>query len=150
MTKVDFYLVPETDLTGRYQFACKLVQKTFRLGHRIYIHCPDEPSARQLDEVLWRFQTQAFLPHQLMDGNTAGNAGDSDANDDICIGWQSPPQDHHDLLINLTDRIEPFFSRFQRVSEVLNSDEQVLALGRENFKAYRHKNYPLNWHDMRR
>ncbi len=146
MTRVDFYLLPEQTPFARHEFACKLIQKTFRLGHRIYVHCPDERSAQEFDENLWRFQTQAFLPHQLL----AGAPAEGTTTDDICIGWQQPPACQHDLLINLGMTIEPFFSRFQRVSEIVSSDDQVLAQGRENYKAYRHKNYPLHWHDLRR
>ena len=36
MTKVDFYILPSADPSARLDFACKLTEKAWRMGHRIY------------------------------------------------------------------------------------------------------------------
>ena len=41
MTKVDFYILPSADPSARLDFACKLTDKAWRMGHRIYLHCSD-------------------------------------------------------------------------------------------------------------
>ena len=41
MTKVDFYILPSADPAARLDFACKLTDKAWRMGHRIYLHCSD-------------------------------------------------------------------------------------------------------------
>ena len=47
MTKVDFYILPSADPSARLDFACKLTEKAWRMGHRIYLHCSDAGSARR-------------------------------------------------------------------------------------------------------
>jgi hypothetical protein len=39
MSKVDFYILPTDSLSARLDFACKLCEKAWRLGHRVYLHC---------------------------------------------------------------------------------------------------------------
>ena len=41
MTQVDFYILPSADPLARLDFACKLTEKAWRMGHRIYLHCSD-------------------------------------------------------------------------------------------------------------
>ena len=47
LTKVDFYILPSAEPSARLDFACKLTEKAWRLGHRVYLHCTD--SAQRLD-----------------------------------------------------------------------------------------------------
>lgn len=141
MTRVDFYLLPEQGPDARQAFVCRLLQKTIKLGHRVYIHCEHEKQARELDSHLWQFQAHSFLPHKLI--TEAG------APCPIEIGFGDDPGPHDDLLINLADNIPPFFSRFQRVSEVVTQDEHTLQMSRKNYRYYQDRNYPLHRHDMR-
>lgn len=141
MTRVDFYILPEQGPDARQAFVCRLLQKTVKLGHNIYIHCQHEQQARDLDQLLWQFQANSFLPHKLIDA--AGAACP------IEIGFNHDPGPHNDLLINLSAEIPPFFSRFQRVSEIITQDEDILQAGRKNYRFYQDRNYPLHRHDMR-
>ena len=38
MTRIDFYIVQHSEPSSRERFACRLAEKAYRLGHRIYIH----------------------------------------------------------------------------------------------------------------
>lgn len=141
MTRVDFYILPDEVLTARQAFACRLIQKTSRMGHKVYIHCSDETSAREIDKLLWSFQKQSFIPHKLL--NTKG------ADCAIEIGYGDNPGDHHDVLLNLSLEVPSFFSRFNRIAEIVVQEPTVLDATRNSYKHYAHKNYPLHRHDMR-
>ena len=54
-----------------------------------------------------------------------------------------------DLLINLADEIPMFFSRFQRVVEVVSEDKQSRESGRNRFRFYRDRGYDLRTHQLR-
>jgi len=97
------------------------------------------PQARSLDELLWQFRPDAFLPHALV-GDAAGEA--------VLIGWGQDPGDHSDVLINLQLDIPSFFSRFQRVAEVVTQDEASLAALRSSWLFYRSRGYPLEKHEL--
>ena len=140
MTRVDFYILPEEAMTARHLFACRLIQKTSKLGHKVYVHCADEKAAHEIDKLLWSFQEPSFIPHKLINSKGADCA--------VEIGYGDDPGEHHDLLLNLSLNIPPFFSRFERIAEIVVKDENVLQATRNNYKQYANKNYPLHRHHL--
>jgi DNA polymerase III subunit chi len=139
MTQVDFYVLPESSPRARALFTCKLAEKAFGLGHRSYVHLASEIVARELDNFMWTFRDRSFLPHCL--------AGD-DVQAPIHLGFgQEPAEDFH-LLINLSPQIPGFFSRFERVAEVLDANDEIRAQGRERFRFYKDRGYPLETHKL--
>ena len=139
MTRVGFYVVQAADLGQRLQVAARLADKAFQQGHRIFINAADEAQARTLDELLWSFRPASFLPHGLQG---------QEHSDTIAIGWGQEPLDHNDLLINLQLDIPPFFSRFQRVAEVVTQDPDSLQALHESWKFYKERGYQLEKHDL--
>ena len=140
MTRVDFYILQAQEIADRNKFACRLIQKTSRLGHNVYVNCADEASAQEIDNLLWSFQEKSFIPHKQI--NTKG------ADCKIEIGFQDDPGEHHDLLLNLDVKIPSFFSRFNRIAEIVIQEEKILAATRQSYKHYTHKNYPIQRHEL--
>ena len=64
-TKIDFYILPSAEPSARLDFACKLTEKAWRLGHRVYLHCSDIAQREDLDARLWRFKGESFVPTAL-------------------------------------------------------------------------------------
>ncbi|RLA56545.1 MAG: DNA polymerase III subunit chi [Gammaproteobacteria bacterium] len=139
MTRVGFYVVQAAEQGHRLQVAVRLADKAFQQGHRIFINAVDEAQARTLDELLWTFRPASFLPHGLHG---------QEHSDTIAIGWGQEPQNHNDLLINLQLGIPSFFSRFQRVAEVVTQDPTSLQALRESWKFYKERGYQLEKHDL--
>jgi DNA polymerase-3 subunit chi len=52
------------------------------------------------------------------------------------------------VLINLHDAPPPFFSRFERLAEVVGADEAGAAAARERFRFYRERGYELRTHNL--
>ena len=52
------------------------------------------------------------------------------------------------MLVNLHAEPPPFFSRFERLAEIVGVDDAAAA-GRERYKFYRERGYELRAHDMR-
>jgi DNA polymerase-3 subunit chi len=145
MTRIDFYILPSEEIQARQVFACRLIEKAFRLGHRIYIHTNNENESQSLDDLLWSFRADSFIPHSQ--GTQAEERPGQQTQ--IEIGHSEQPGDHHDLLINLSNHIPQFFSRFERVSEVVIQDQEVLEATRKSWAFYKARNYPLQKHDLR-
>lgn len=141
MTQIDFYLLPEGDGSSRMDFACRLAETIWRKGHQLYIQVADETMARQLDERLWSFKPDAFLPHGLL-----GNQPPSP----VEIGWQDDPGNHHDVLLNLDLKVPLHFSRFQRVAEIIDDSEVVREPKRADWRFYKERGYLIKAHDMRK
>ena len=151
MTRVDFYILAGDELNDRHQFCCKLIAKTFKMGHRIILLCQDDAEAQLMDDLLWSYKDSSFLPHQNLSSSQVTQSHEE--NEDIIIlsssSHDNAPLDHHDLLINMAAEIPAWFSRFERVSEIVVQTKAVLDSTRANYRFYTEKNYPLHRHDMR-
>jgi DNA polymerase-3 subunit chi len=139
MTRVGFYVVQGAEPDKRLEVAVRLADKAFQRGHRIFIHAVDEKQARVLDELLWSFRPSSFLPHGLHG---------AEHSDTVAIGWGQEPHNHNDLLINLQLEIPAFFSRFQRVAEVVTQDPASLDALRASWTFYKTRGYQLEKHNL--
>jgi DNA polymerase-3 subunit chi len=143
MTQVNFYILASSELEARLQFVCRLVQQALlKQGCDVLIQVDNEAQARELDELLWVFQPEAFVPHAVSHEKNSEHAP-------VNIGWHSDPGQHHQLLVNLSTEIPPFFARFERMMEVVVQQEDVLHYTREHYKYLRDRGYPITDHDMR-
>jgi len=141
MTRIDFYILQSNTPQARAQFACRLTEKAYSQANRVYLHAADAGQATQLDTLLWTFRQGSFVPHQQHD---AAHSGDCP----VVIGHQHEPEDHNQVLINLDQQVPLFFSRFERVVEIVDEDENTRQRGRERFKFYRDRGYDLHSHNI--
>ena len=137
MTQVDFYILKETH---KEPFICRLVEKIYHRGHQIYIHCDDQNSADKIDKLLWSFHPGSFIPHSQLES--------SDAIEQINIGISENPQQHADVLINMGKDVPLFFSRFDRVSEIIPGNDVEKNQGRIRYGFYRDRGYDLKTHQL--
>jgi DNA polymerase-3 subunit chi len=143
MTRIDFYILNDDTPSGRERFACRLAEKAFTQGCRIYIHTEDAAQTGVMDQLLWTFRAGSFLPHECVTGDK-----ETDEAAPIHLGYGEEPHTHDDVLINLAREVPLFFSRFQRVAEVIDQGEEQRQLGRERFRFYRERGYPLDTHNI--
>jgi len=129
MTRVDFYIL--SDSAGdRLGFTCRLVDKAYQLGHRIYIHTDNDGDAMRLDELLWTFRAASFIPHTR-------SGGHHDEITPVHIGTSGTPQSSYELLVNLGAEVPPFYDRFARLAEVVAHDESQRINGRRRYREYK-------------
>lgn len=142
MTRIDFYLLPDGSgqADGSVMAACKLCDKATSTGRKVYVHPTDATQAESLDGALWSFRQGSFIAHEKH------NEGQryEDPQPMVLIGAIEPPESHHDIMINLSTEAPPFFSRFERVLEIVDGDPALRAKSRERFKFYRDRGYELN------
>jgi DNA polymerase-3 subunit chi len=138
MTKIDFYIL---GAGSSEQMACRIAEKAYKLGNRIYIHTASAQQAKHLDDLLWTFQDGSFVPHETYQ---PGKASESP----IEIGCHESPETNCEVLINLAPEVPLFFSRFLRVAELIDPNQEAKAQGRERFRFYRDRGYPLNTHEL--
>ncbi len=140
MTRIDFYILKNQPDQGLALLTCRLVEKAYQKGHYIYIHTASQQQSQQIDDLLWSFKESSFIPHcQLTE---------SDEQAQIMIGHEHEPPLEFDVLVNLADQVPLFFSRFTRVAEIVDGDENRKQQARERFRFYRDRGYPLNSHDI--
>lgn len=144
MTRIDFYILPDTTLDARFEFACKLAETIVGKGYRLHIHTQDEAMARALDDQLWVFRPDAYLPHALLGSEHADSVP-------VTLGWEAPPVTDSatpQAMLNLHSGIPEWFSRFERVAEIINQHQDVLTAKRECWQTYKQRGYPVTAHQL--
>ena len=142
MSRVDFYILAQSDERARHVLACKLAEKAWRLDNTVYIHTRDRSDAESLDELLWTFRDGSFVPHGL-----TGNQDGTEASP-IVIGCGTDGVESRDLLINLSDEVPSFVEGFPRVAELVTSDTNSRQMSRKRYATYRDNGHELNTHNL--
>jgi DNA polymerase-3 subunit chi len=141
MTHIDFYTLESESGGDRFLLTCQLVDRFHASGARVLIHCPQPEWARHLDRLLWTFRDESFLPHGLV--------GQADPRvTPILISADGGPEREDQVLINLSLQVPGFFGRFERLCEPIDLDPNVRNAGRERFRYYRDRGYPLAHHAL--
>ena len=142
MTQVDFYILEQPDSPSRPLMACRVADKAFRNGHRVYLLANNPQQVKELDQLMWAFSQGSFTPHEAYAGGAENELTP------ILIGTGEAPESWHDILITLTDDVPPFFSRFERVIEIVGNDEEQKKNARDRFRFYRDRGYALQSHPV--
>ncbi len=140
MPRADFYLIDKPRFRAEpLLLVCELAKKAFAGEQPTLVLVRSHDQAEALDELLWAFDENAFIPHQI--------AGDDD--DAITAVLIVPPGvDAADrpLVINLRDVCAP--GLFERVLEVVPADEAERTGSRERWKTYKAAGFDVAKHDM--
>ena len=143
MTRIDFYVLSSQGDDARLNFACRLTDKAFGLGQHVFLHAGDDLQARRLDDMLWTFKAGSFVPHALADARSEPEP--------VQIGSGSEPANAQwDVLINLAHEVPEFFSRYQRVAEVIDEQPERRSQGRDRYRFYKERGYQIHTHNMQR
>ena len=140
MPRAEFYLVGKPRFREEpLRLVCELARKAHDAGQWTLVLARDQAQAEALDDLLWAFDEDAYVPHQL--------AGDEE--DDLApVLIATPAMDvpMRPLLINLRD--DAVDGSFERVLEVVPADESARGPLRERWKAYKARGFELNKYDM--
>lgn len=144
MTKIDFYILSSDGPHVKETVACKLIDKVYNLKHRVYVHTASPQDAKQLDERLWIFRQDSFLPHEIHEPGQQTKSP-------IVIGYHNepPPAGDDEVLVNLSTVVPPFFSQFERLTEFVEADDTARLEARQRFKFYKDRGYELTTHDLK-
>jgi DNA polymerase-3 subunit chi len=143
MTRVDFYVLEDDAEQARERFACRLVEKAWRLKNTVYLHAASPVAAQRLDALLWTWSDRSFLPHVLAEPDLDADLA---AATPVRIGTGAEPGFEAQLLVNLDREVPLFFSRFDRVAEIVGGSDEERALARDRFRFYRDRGYALETH----
>ena len=162
MPRIDFYLLDAPEDGACDVTACRIAEKAWSRGHRVHLHVDSPESARRLDDLLWTWRDESFVPHRVCagpgadcdagaqdrpgDGETVGGAGDVPARTTVTIGWGALPRYGEDVLLNLGTRVPEGFERFARIAEFVGGADSARSAGRERFRRYREHGCELQTH----
>lgn len=144
MTQVDFYIIKDESDEGRMKLACRIAEKAYKRNQHVYLHTDADETAARLDELLWTFSQSSFVPHSIYNESASARRQEP-----VLIGSGAEPAgERWDVLINLAATVPEFFSRYERVAEVVDGNSARRSDGRDRFRYYRDRGYKLNTHDI--
>ena len=138
MTRVDFYLLSNNDPNA---VICRLIDKAYQRGHRVFVFADTIQNAQRIDEALWTFRDDSFIPHLMQ------NEG-PEPPPPVQLGCEEPSRHFSDILVNISGKIPTWYKRFQRVLEIVPGEETAKVASRERYREYRAAQCELQTHSI--
>ena len=139
MTEVAFHF----NVAEKLGYACRLVRKAAGSGSKVVVTGHPE-LLRRLDTELWTFSALEFIPHGM-----AGSAEREVVDASPVVLAESPRETpHHEVLVNLGERVPEGFEGFDRLIEVVTPDDADRQLARSRWKHYADRGYAITRHDL--
>ena len=140
MPRADFYLIQKERFREEpLLLVCELARKAFDANLPTLVLARDAEQAERLDELLWAFDDDAYIPHQI-----AGD--DEDELAPVLIAGPDTDTPTRALVINLRDAAVQ--GSFDRVLEVVPADDSARGPLRERWKQYKSRGFDVDKHDM--
>jgi DNA polymerase III subunit chi len=144
MPQVEFHILNEAGDNARLRYACQLIEQAHGQGQRAYVYTASDAEAQRMDEVLWTFRDQAFIPHELL-----SDASPTHPCIMAVIGSSAAaPAEFSSLLINLSNLVPTTTASFIRICEVIDADPQRKQQARERYRQYRQQGCQLEMKDQ--
>jgi len=144
--RADFYLIAKPRFRDEpLLLVCELAKKAYAANQPMLVLARDMEQAERLDDLLWSFEPDAFIPH----GIAGAGFDDDDGGDDEADVLIAPPEVDaplRPLVLNLRDAAVD--GEFQRVLEVVPADPSAREPLRERWKQYKARGFALNKYDM--
>ena len=139
--RADFYLIAKPRFAAQpLLLVCELAKRAFAADLPTLVLARDMAQAEALDDLLWSFDPDEYLPHQI--------AGQDEDEDEAPVLIAQPEIDAplRPLLINLRDAAPT--GDFARVLEVVPADPAARGPLRERWKHYQALGFDLKKFDM--
>ena len=141
MPRADFYLIAKPRFREQpLLLVCELAKKACAAEQPLLVLVESMAQAEALDELLWEFDPDAYVPHQICG---------TDEDDDIVPVLIAPPECDaplRPLVLNLRAAAVP--SGFERVLEVVPADAASREPSRQRWKDYAARGLAVSKHDM--
>jgi len=149
-TRVDYYLLDQSESQAVAYYTCRLLNKAYQAGLRMFVLTDSAEQSRKLDTLLWASSDANFIPHAL-----AESAEAADPLTKICIGHEfdasrvvSGPQGF-DMLVNMQAAESIQGSELERVAELVPADDAHKIAARKRYAAWRSAGAEQTLHNIR-
>ena len=141
MSRADFYQLKSNDPASRYPLLCRLLEKCLGVRQQVYIICRDEAEALHLNQYIWAFKPDSFIPHIC---------AHEQAQAIVVLGHPSTPAaaqpHHHEICINLSQALAP--EKFDRIIELVVQETEMLQTARDHYAKYNELGRTMQYHKL--
>ena len=133
MTALDFH----TGVADKLGYTCRLLRKAWRAGHRVLVSGDAEQLAR-LDNLLWTFDVDDFVPHARWQGDVALAERLAPTpiwllDDDLALPVELG---EFSVRVNLGPTAVADIAAHARLIEVVSDQADEAAAGRQRWRQY--------------
>lgn len=114
----------------KWAYTCRLVRKALSRGARLVV-CADGDGLKRIDVGLWTLHPQAFLPHAGVQSPLRVVSRSP-----VRLCSQLVPGESGDVLVNLLPETPTGFERFNRLIDVVGTDEASRVAARARWRAH--------------
>ena len=141
MPRADFYLIAKPRfLEAPLLLVCELARKASDSGQPLLILAASTQQAEALDELLWEFDPDAYVAHQI------AGTDEEDELSPVLIAAPENDAPMRPLVLNL--RNEAVAGAFERVLEVVPADASAREPLRARWKQYKERGFDVSKFDM--
>ncbi len=118
--------LPIKSVQVKVQAVCSLVKECFDQGSKVLITVPNDAAADYVDQMLWKYPRESFLPH--------ARSGENEA---VLISHTHENLNGAETLLNLCPEVSPIVTQFKYVFELYDQTQaQKQALSQQRYKFY--------------
>ncbi len=141
MAKVNFYLLKQDSEQARQALACRLAEQQSKQGQQVYILTSSSEDAQQMDQLLWSFAQESFLPHALAGSDVAGEVS-------VKIGHDTQPPVGTTCVLNLGTAPPLSQPTLSAIAEFVLNHDEAKAHSRTLWNLYKQLGYELQHHQL--
>jgi DNA polymerase-3 subunit chi len=141
MTEIAFHF----NTPDKLHYACRLLRKAFSTGAKVMVWGEIE-HLRALDKSLWDLGANDFVAHCMIDApDYVLSRSPIVLCSDVSALNELP---HHEVLLSLGDTLANGFEKFERVIELVSTEDEDKARARLRWKTYQERGYSMKRHDL--
>ncbi len=127
MTQVIFHqLADDSQLAKK---VCDITAQAFTQKQKLVVLCGTQKEAEQVDELLWQFPSDRFIPHNLHgEGPAAGTP--------VEICWSTEQLSRRAVVVNMSKALIQTHKQFQKVIDFVPQAEDAKQAARLRYKQY--------------
>ncbi len=128
----------EQGVGPHWHYACVLTADLYRQHKKVLLGVNDQDQAHVIDEWLWQFEANRFIPHNLPgEGPHYGTP--------VEINWQPSPQ-RRQCFVNTCEQIPSYYQQLKGITEwhdFVPNDDVGKAAARERYKTLKQAGFEI-------
>jgi DNA polymerase-3 subunit chi len=138
MTEVAFHF----NTPDKVAYACRLLRKAVSSGAKVVVTAGAN-DLQMLDVALWTFAPLEFVPHCRASANAAVLAASP-----VMLTDAVPAAPHQQVLVNLGEQVPDGFERFERLIEIVGTQDDDRLQARSRWKHYADRGYAITRYNL--
>ena len=126
-----------------YQECCALVESLLEKKENISVQLINQAEAEVLDELMWTFKPESFIPHKLIGCGEPTRSL-------VTLGWLEKPAPRASIFINVSQHPPAQRITARAVYEFILANEPDLANARQRYRSYQQLGFTVDTTDLRK